>query len=517
MGIDLSQLRNQFSIYVIDSDVSAGSSTVDSLKSVGYADIHFYPTLEAALSQAGMVPPHIILFEYDAFQANAEKFMLDIKSISDEIVIIPAGTAVTTLPVLQLVSRRLAYDYLIRPLVSTLELVQKVDRAIGSLYFQFESEQLREGASASEPNPTNTPNAESHLLEDVHKALSSSGGIADFNQFLAGLIDVKDLDQTIQYFIDRMGAALSSTPVIYFKYMAGHASLLISHAAWLPLEKFRGIGVNLRSESPAALLEKLSDPMQIGDLRTLVKEVFRCENYIAFPHKSDGEVVGVCVVLSDDDVNSTAHLALAYRRSFELAWKRNSALKEKHALDTADTLTGLTNRKHFSQRLDEEISRARRLTMPLSMILLDIDGIHQWNASLGFQQADALIKSVAAILKKTARLTDIVARTGPDEFSILLPHTGYKGAAIKAEKLRRIIEATRIPILKHDQKLTVSFGVSEYPSLSSDAEALFRSCDEALMQVRAAGGNRVCLATAPADFKMDFVPRDPDAEPKDAK
>jgi PleD family two-component response regulator len=72
-----------------------------------------------------------------------------------------------------------------------------------------------------------------------------------------------------------------------------------------------------------------------------------------------------------------------------------------------------------------------------------------------------------------------------------------------------MVEATKFPVLEARGfgHLTVSCGVSEYPSFSSDGESLVRTADEALAQVREHGGNRVCLATAPEGFQIDFSPQ----------
>ncbi|MEQ1879264.1 MAG: GGDEF domain-containing protein, partial [Bdellovibrionia bacterium] len=107
--------------------------------------------------------------------------------------------------------------------------------------------------------------------------------------------------------------------------------------------------------------------------------------------------------------------------------------------------------------------------------------------------------------KRTSRIVDIAGRIGPAEFAVILPHTDKKGAAIKAEKLRKLVELTRFPQRETQpgQKFTVSIGVSEYPSLCHDGEALMQSADSAYFQVKNTT-NQVCLAAAPHAFKPDF-------------
>jgi diguanylate cyclase (GGDEF)-like protein len=139
---------------------------------------------------------------------------------------------------------------------------------------------------------------------------------------------------------------------------------------------------------------------------------------------------------------------------------------------------------------------------------MDIDHFKKYNDQNGHPMGDTLLKMYSQILKKTSRKNDIVARIGGEEFVIMLPHTDKMGAAIKAEKLRRIIEATPFP---HGEKqplgkVSSSFGVAEYPSHSHDAEGLVKAADDALYQVKSTTRNRVCLATVAEDFKPDFEP-----------
>src|SRR5690606_10409083 len=100
---------------------------------------------------------------------------------------------------------------------------------------------------------------------------------------------------------------------------------------------------------------------------------------------------------------------------------------------------------YFNDRLDEEVTRSRRTKMPVSLVYMDIDHFKKYNDQNGHPMGDQLLKMVATVLQKTSRKNDVVCRIGGEEFVLILPHTDSKGAAIKAEKLRRTIEATTFP------------------------------------------------------------------------
>lgn len=517
--MDVSQLRREFSVFVIDSDADQALPLVEAIRASGYEDTRVFPDPDIALKEAAENPPHIVLFDFEHFDALAEGFLVDLQSISPEILTVLMISADQVLPALQWVSRGLVFDSVKRPLVSTLEITQKLDRGITRLYYQFESEQLKEhlaaGDSAVEPavepaveqGPSPQPAAPPPTAETVRVSATDYSAL---NEYLNRMSATKEIDQAVQLFMDAVSKVFKDTPMLYFKYIASHMSLLVSQTAWLPVEKIRGIGVDLKKEDPGRLPELLQNPERLASLQTLIQQVFKRDRYTAFPHIIDGEVLGLFILLDKAEVRDESGIVQTLLRIFNLAYKRNVTVKEKHSLDTIDPVTGLINRRHFSQKVDEEISRSRRILMPLSIITIDVDNIKRLNERLGFQQTDSILKMIAVILKKTARVSDIVARTGPDEITFLLPHTSHMGAAIKAERVRRIIESTRIPLIEGLGlgPLTVSCGVSEYPSFCNDSEGLLRTADEAMMQVKKAGGNKVCLATAPPGFQMDFVPRE---------
>ena len=507
--VDISRIRKEFTVFVIERDPTMAISLVETLKSVGYEKARFYPTLGSAQTMVATEAPHVLVVDQEGFEATLEKFLIDTQGISPETYTILTSTQRKLLDGLQYVSRSLAYDSIIRPFTTTLELVQKIDRACATLYYRFENEQRREEHDGDFQEDTEV---------DI-QPLGASGAATQstvrsfdaMNSALEKLSQTKDLDQTVQIFVEALSRTISNVPIAYFKYVPSHMTLLFSQAAWLPSEKFRGVGLDLKKESPEEVSRLTENPGGITALRALIREGFHKETFTAFSHVTDGEILGVFVVLDSVDLseNMTANIL---RRAFELAYKRNLTIKEKHQLDLTDPITGLANRKQFTMRLEQEMARSRRILMPVSLITIDVDGFTELNKRLGPQQADSVLKTIAMILKRTTRLNDILARIGPDEFGCLLPHTGHEGAAIKAERLRILFESTKVPLLEGMGlgPIRVSVGVSEYPSICSDGEALISTAVEALDHVRMEGGNKVCLASPPHGFQADFVPRNTD-------
>jgi diguanylate cyclase (GGDEF)-like protein len=167
-----------------------------------------------------------------------------------------------------------------------------------------------------------------------------------------------------------------------------------------------------------------------------------------------------------------------------------AANDELHELSTLDPLTGLPNLRKFSERLELETARARRLHVPLSLIVLDLDHFKQLNDHLGHEAGNAALVHLAGLLRTSVREVDLPCRIGGDEFAVICPNATRDGTTAVAERVRAALERT--PFRVPDGKLvtpTASLGVS---ALESDGHQLFRASDHALYSAKASGGNRVC-------------------------
>ena len=110
-----------------------------------------------------------------------------------------------------------------------------------------------------------------------------------------------------------------------------------------------------------------------------------------------------------------------------------------------DGLTGLYNHRHFYERLAQEVKRALRYDLPLSLLMIDIDDFKLFNDRLGHPSGDALLRALADVLMaETRQQVDIVARYGGEEFAILLPSTGAVGATSAGRRLRDRIVAVQV-------------------------------------------------------------------------
>jgi len=186
------------------------------------------------------------------------------------------------------------------------------------------------------------------------------------------------------------------------------------------------------------------------------------------------------------DINTFAMRLDAAYRELEAT---NAKLKET---SFKDEVTGLYNRRFFSLRLEEEISRFRRFNHPVSVVVLDLDGFKSINDEFGHAVGDETLRDIGQILMKHSRGINVVSRYGGDEYAVLLVETSKSGARLYADRIRQVVAT--FPY-SHGKRVTASFGVASLPDdEASTSEELFRAADGALYAAKRAGKNQVVAA-----------------------
>jgi diguanylate cyclase (GGDEF)-like protein len=181
------------------------------------------------------------------------------------------------------------------------------------------------------------------------------------------------------------------------------------------------------------------------------------------------------------------------RANKELARKREELL----ALSRTDPLTGLSNRRYFEERLQEEFTRARRYRSPLSLVMMDIDYFKRINDTYGHPFGDEVLRAVSQVTRARLREVDMLARYGGEELIALLPETSPADALRACERVREAIEGLQLENLATDGtkrmvRCTASLGLASIPSPTLQSAAdLLRAADECLYAAKGAGRNRV--------------------------
>ncbi|MFI1990528.1 GGDEF domain-containing protein [Actinoplanes sp. NPDC020271] len=178
-----------------------------------------------------------------------------------------------------------------------------------------------------------------------------------------------------------------------------------------------------------------------------------------------------------------------------LAEQLRQALLEQQRLAVTDSLTGLHNRRYFTEQL---LAWPDREDLgPISVIVVDLDHFKRINDTYGHLNGDAVLRQSAELIVSACRPTDLVARWGGEEFVIMLPGTSGPEAEVIAERVRRTIATDPVPTGEGMVPVTASIGVATGDPRGG--EALVESADKALYQAKRSGRNRVVMASVTAD------------------
>ena len=174
----------------------------------------------------------------------------------------------------------------------------------------------------------------------------------------------------------------------------------------------------------------------------------------------------------------------------EIEKEHNLKLKE---LAIKDGLTGLYNHRSFQDMLDAYLNNAKKSNKEVSLLFMDIDNFKHFNDINGHQKGDWLLTKLGRILKETVGDLGIVARYGGEEFAVILYDTGKTKALNLGELIRQNIRSTDFQGQEHQPNgnLTVSIGVSSYPSIAKNKKELIELADNALYRAKSFDKNRV--------------------------
>lgn len=188
--------------------------------------------------------------------------------------------------------------------------------------------------------------------------------------------------------------------------------------------------------------------------------------------------------------------------------------RQIHRLLSHDDLTGLLGSRSFFIELRRELSRAKSDERPLCVLMLDVDFFKEVNDTYGHLTGSKTLEELGAVITKCLRSGDAACRFGGEEFSAFLLDAELPQALIAAERIRSEIERTEFTIIRHGQpdgkhRITISIGIANFPTDSSDPVELVEFADFALYRAKREGRNRICTYrdVTPDELAKPLPPR----------
>jgi diguanylate cyclase (GGDEF)-like protein len=168
-----------------------------------------------------------------------------------------------------------------------------------------------------------------------------------------------------------------------------------------------------------------------------------------------------------------------------------------------DELTGLPNRRLLCDLIHFNLAQARRNRTKFAILFLDLDRFKQINDTLGHEAGDEALKAAGVRLRSIIRESDIIARVGGDEFTILISDVAHVDAI--SEVARKIMDSFRSPLMiaAHEVVVTPSIGISIYPDDGMDIDSLLRNADMAMYQAKQRGSSKYLFYSAAIDLHTD--------------
>lgn len=166
-------------------------------------------------------------------------------------------------------------------------------------------------------------------------------------------------------------------------------------------------------------------------------------------------------------------------------------------LSRMDGVLGVSNRAYFDERIKTEWRLARRHKQPISLLMIDVDFLRQFNETYGHLEGDNCLRSIARATREGLfRPSDIVARYGGEELVALLPNTSHEGALLVADRIRSQVDSYAIPHAASSvaSRVTVSIGVATLePEKGGEALSLLLQAENALFQAKKRGRNQIIM------------------------
>lgn len=481
--MNLRELAPEFTIFIFSQDADLGSRIKLSLTDSKY-DTHFFSDFEEMYMRMALGPPHLVVVDQSSLVNPLSEIFQNILKISSEIKFI----CLAEKEVLRQLDDYREYNmvqYFDRSQETTVQQVNMaVDQACEALYRLYQNEQIY-----------NTYKGALKELNDLKTNVEKQRmgpSARPFQMRISEYRVAETKEELIQLFFKQ-------TPTqswAFLKYVKSIQTYILVSSQNMPEAWLEGLSYKI-----PALQSDFNENIIIGhfpeSLLSYIKDKWEVDAIKVLPLILKKEIEGLLITPQDISAEAAEDFSL-----MSMVYNLIALESQPKHFDVEDSLTGFYNQLFYKRILDKEIDRSKRTFSPISVVKVAVDIFREIEVSHGRAFCDEIIKKVADVIKQTSRLPDYVCRTDDNEFSIVLTNCNRKGAALRAERLRQQLKAESFS--KTGFTVTVSQGISEYPSLTKTAESLNDSARKALDFIASKGGDKICIYKATQGHKPDF-------------
>lgn len=474
---------SKFSIFVLSQDADLGSRVRLMLSQAKY-EVFFFADFDEMVERVQLAPPHIIVVDYQALIIELASFFERVLAISSEIKIIVLTDADKFLDLLDFKDYNLVSFFDRASSGLPWQVLSSVDQICEALYRLYQNEQIFERYQKSLK--------ECEELKQAVQKERLGPQIRPFQMRISEYKMAESKEQLLQLFFKQS----PHQSWVFLKYIKSIQTFISVSYQNMEENWVEGLSFKIPSQEtefnkkvlvgdfPPSLIHYLKDKWNVNALKII-------------PLTLKDQVEGILVTPQDISATVAEDFSL-----MSLVYQLISLEAKPLHLDVEDPLTGFYNQLFYKRILEKEIDRSKRTMAPISVVKISIDSFKEIEVSQGQAFCDEVIKKLALIITKSSRLPDYACRTNENEFSLVLTNCNRKGATLRAERLRQILKMESFS--RSGFVITVSQGISEYPTLTRTAQMLDESAHKALDFISTKGGDKICIYKAPQDHRPDF-------------
>jgi len=462
--MNLANYRKEFSIFIYDENVHMARLLKESLTTLGY-EAHFYSSDNLLIQAIYLALPHTVVLP---FQESSIKLIADIKKISHEIQIVMVGEKADEEMMGELAAKDAIYDYVTEAVKYPKTFTHRIDRGIEKWLISLSKEEITLPPPMVEDKAIEL-NEKHNKLEFVETPAAPAMPAPSQESLLYELLSQTSETDAISWTLAQL-SKFAGVEFAFLKYSSSNEILSLTEISTGITEQHANLGIKIEAIDDKE--DFFQNPSDYGIWNEFFTGVCKADVTNAFVLQSSGLPLGMIVALGEinEDARTTAR---RFAKILNVLLEGHQKTRLIFDYMPIETKTFCLHNKAFYERLNDEVSRSRRINLPVSVASFEI---RCFDGSLNLRAQ----KLVANVLKRFTRVTDFTGRISEKRFALALPHANLENAAAKTANLLNIIKAAIDE--KKWTRVYVTAGVNEFPENVTDSMSLLAGSEDAADQ-----------------------------------